>query len=102
MSSGRIARASIMTMDLEKYRKYVDHFDITEAQKVDLIHTVARILESVIDRAFGLHPDQQCLEKRREENSMALGNALRLPDQSELNRTGGQRGQNTKTSGEPS
>lgn len=45
--------------DVEKYRRYVDHFDISEKDKVELIHTVWRIMESFVDRAFGLDPVQQ-------------------------------------------
>ncbi len=48
-----------MPPNMEKYRKYVDHFDISEKQKVELIHTLWTIMESFADQAFGLHPAQQ-------------------------------------------
>ena len=43
-----------MPPDIEKYRKHVDRFDLSEDQKVELIHTVWRFMESFADRAFGL------------------------------------------------
>lgn len=45
--------------DIQKYRRYVDHFDLTEEQKVELIRTVWRIMESFVHRAFGVDPVQQ-------------------------------------------
>ena len=50
----------IMLADLEKYRRYVDRFDLDEAQKQELIHTVWAIMESFVDRAFGPHPARRC------------------------------------------
>lgn len=49
-----------MPPDIEKYRRYVDGFDLSEERKVELIHTVWAIMESFVDRAFGLHPVQLC------------------------------------------
>lgn len=49
-----------MQPDLEKYRPYVDRYDLTEEQKVELIHTVWTIMESFVDSAFGTHPVQLC------------------------------------------
>ena len=49
-----------MKPDIEKYRRYVDDFDLTEDQKVELIHTVWAIVGSVVDEAFGVHPVQLC------------------------------------------
>ncbi len=57
-----IFREFIMSIDIKKYRKYVDDFDLTEGQKVELIQTVRSIMESFVDKAFGLHPVQQCLK----------------------------------------
>lgn len=48
-----------MPPDIEKYRKHVDRFDLSEDQKIELIHMVWRIMESFVDRAFGLDPVQQ-------------------------------------------
>ncbi len=51
-----------MILDFEKYRQYVDHFDISEEDKRQLVESIWRIMESFVDQAFGLHPVQQCEE----------------------------------------
>ena len=48
-----------MPADLDKYRHYLDGYNLDEAQKAELIHSVWAIMESFADRAFGLHPVQQ-------------------------------------------
>ena len=48
-----------MCPDYRKYLPYLEGTDLTEAQKVELIHSVWTIMESFADRAFGLHPAQQ-------------------------------------------
>jgi hypothetical protein len=57
-----------MTPDIEKYRKYVDQFDLPENHKMELIHIVWRIMESFVDRAFGDDPVQHCLELKAEKD----------------------------------
>ncbi|EJJ27312.1 hypothetical protein [Rhizobium sp. CF142] len=39
--------------DLEKYRRHVAHFDLSEDQKTELMRTVWQIMQSFVDRAFG-------------------------------------------------
>ena len=68
-----------MPADIEKYRKYVDRFDITEAQKVELIHTLWSIMESFVDRAFGVHPAQLCRKETLAQNRKRRSNGVRLP-----------------------
>jgi hypothetical protein len=46
--------------DISPYRKYVDHFDISEEQKVELIHAVWNIMEGVVDLAFDKNSVQLC------------------------------------------
>jgi len=63
-ASVRIAKEfcyCIMTPDFDKYRHYTDGFDLTEAQKQELVQTVWSIMKSFVDQAWGLHPVQQCL-----------------------------------------
>ncbi len=43
-----------MTPDIDKYRKYVDHFDLSEDKKIELIHTVWQMMGNSVDRAFRL------------------------------------------------
>ena len=58
-----------MPPDLEKYRKHVERFDLSEEQKVELIHTVWTIMESFVDRAFGIDPVQQSRPKGVDQDS---------------------------------
>ncbi len=60
LGRGRKDVCTIMTPDLEKLHPYVDRFDLTEAQKVELIHDMWRFMESFVDRAFGLDSVQLC------------------------------------------
>lgn len=46
--------------DLDKYRRHVDHFDLTEHQKTELLRAVWRIMQSFVDHAFCDDPAQQC------------------------------------------
>lgn len=48
-----------MLPDIKKYLPYFEGYNLTEAQKVDLIHNVWAIMECFADRAFGLNPVQQ-------------------------------------------
>lgn len=65
-----------MPPDINKYRKYVDDFDLTEEQKKELLKTVWSIMEDFVDKAFGRHPVQQCrrppLEKDLQRPKQAL------------------------------
>ena len=56
--SGKDRLRFAMPPNIEKYRRFVDGYDLDEAQKVELIHNVWAIMESFVDRAFGLHPVQ--------------------------------------------
>lgn len=51
-----------MKPDIEKYRKYVDHFDITEEHKIELIHIMWNFMGNFVDRAFGVDSVQTCLD----------------------------------------
>ena len=57
-----------MPLDIDKYWKYVDDFDLTKQQKIELLKTVWSIMESFADRAFGLHPVQQCRDHSPEKD----------------------------------
>jgi len=45
-----------MKPDLDKYLPLVDHYDLTRDQKIELIHSLWAIMESIVDHAFGDHP----------------------------------------------
>jgi len=75
-----------MTPDIDKYRAYVDRFDLTEEQKIELIHTVWQIMENFADRAFGNDPTQLALADREAKNAFGEPPVLdfeKAPRQSE-------------------
>lgn len=47
--------------DLARYRRHVEHFDLPEAKKDELLRTIWRHMKSFVDRAFGDDPVQHCL-----------------------------------------
>jgi len=49
-----------MPPDIQKYMKHVEAFDITEAEKIELIHCVWSIMENGLDRALGVDSVQRC------------------------------------------
>lgn len=49
-----------MQPDLEKYRAYLEQYDLTDAEKDQFILDVRAIMEAFVDQAFGSHPLQQC------------------------------------------
>lgn len=66
----------IVRPNIEDYRKYVDQFDISEEQKIELIHTVWSIMESFVDRAFGQDSVQICLGLQAEKDGRESANML--------------------------
>ena len=54
-----------MQPDMKKYLPMLDEFDMSHEHKVQFIHDLWRIMESFVDRAFGIHPTQQCGNKDR-------------------------------------
>ena len=44
-----------MITDISPYREYVDQFDLTEEQKVELVNAVWVILENYFDQRLGLN-----------------------------------------------
>lgn len=65
------ARGSFITLqpDIEKYRKYVDKFDMSEEAKIGLIHSVWNIMANRVDCAFGDDPVQHCLAQKTKMDS---------------------------------
>lgn len=46
------------TGDLGRYWSYVEHLDVPDARKAELLEAVWRIMRSFVDRAFGDDPAQ--------------------------------------------
>lgn len=72
--------------DLGKYRRHVEHFDLTDAQKADLLLAVWRIMQSFVDRAFGDDPVQQARAVR--ERALRGGPARPVIDLQPISESG--------------
>lgn len=55
------ARASRVPLDIEKYRAYLQHTDLSEEQKAALLQTLWSIASTFVDLAFGRDSVQQVL-----------------------------------------
>lgn len=42
-----------MITDLAPYRKYIDQFDLTEEQKLDLVNALWTIVDNIYDQCLG-------------------------------------------------
>jgi hypothetical protein len=67
-----------MAPDIEKYRQFVDGFDLSEEEKIELIHTIWNVMESFADRAFGLNSAQQAIALRDAKSAFDGGPVLEL------------------------
>jgi len=56
-----------MITDISPYREYVDQFDLTEEQKVELVNAVWVILENYFDQQLGLN-QLKLLEKEPQKS----------------------------------
>jgi hypothetical protein len=50
-----------MSLDITPYRHHLDGFDLSEAQKAEIIRSVYLVMESFVDLAFGTDATQICL-----------------------------------------
>lgn len=67
-----------MPPDPERYRKHVQHFDLTDTEQDELIHTVYSIMESFADRAFGADPVQLCINLKASKDALSDGVVIDL------------------------
>lgn len=67
-----------MTPDIEKYRKYVDKFDMPETEKIELINTVWKVMEGFTDRAFGLNSAQHAIATQVKQRAVLDAPVLQL------------------------
>lgn len=65
-----------MKPDIDKYLPMLDGMDLSKEQKIELIHDLWNIMQSFVDRAFGVHPLQQLRNKNL--NSDLQESILRL------------------------
>lgn len=67
-----------MPPDPERYRKHVEHFDLTIVEQDELIHTVHAIMESFVERAFGVDPAQLCIDLKASKDASSGGDVIDL------------------------
>lgn len=67
-----------MPPDPERYRKHVEHFDLTIVEQDELIHTVHAIMESFVERAFGVDPAQLCIDLKASKDASSSGDVIDL------------------------
>ena len=48
-----------LTLDVDRYQKYLDDADLSEAQKQDVLEALWSIIVSFVDLGFGVHPVQR-------------------------------------------
>lgn len=65
-----------MPPDIDRYREHVEHFDLTETQKSELIHIVHRMMESFVGRAFGDDPAQICVDAVGSKDAACAGDMI--------------------------
>ena len=63
-----------MKPDYDKYIPMLEEYDMTHQQKIEFIDTLWNVMQSFVDRAFGIHPVQQVMKKKALQN-------LQIPDQ---------------------
>ncbi len=56
-----------MITDLKPYRKYVDKFDLTEEEKLDLVNAVWMLVENIYDYHLGIN-QLLLLDKKRKSS----------------------------------
>lgn len=52
-----------MKPDIEKYLGMLEDWDTPREQKIQFINDLWFIMENFVDRAFGIHPVQQVMQK---------------------------------------
>lgn len=86
-----------MAPDVRKYWKHVEHFDLSDDEKTELIRTVRSVMEAFVDAALGTHTVQQGLgsgaggDTRRDEHIISKGARLRDDFARNAGPTGGKR-----------
>ena len=70
--------------DLQKYRPFVNDFDMSDEQKDELIMIVWNMMGNFVDQAFGIHPLQLCQKKSAETHltNDICGTSAILPNES--------------------
>ncbi len=57
-----------MRPDYDKYIPMLDEYDMTHQQKIEFIDALWNVMQSFVDRAFGVHPTQQVMKQKAQRN----------------------------------
>jgi hypothetical protein len=73
-----------LTIDWERYGKYLDESDLSDTEKREFLETLWAIVVSAVDLGFGVHPVQQaagniCEQQAEIGKFIALQSASMLP-----------------------
>ncbi|GJL67676.1 MAG: hypothetical protein NPIRA06_03110 [Nitrospirales bacterium] len=69
-----------MSLDIQKYTRFVEGFDLTDKQKRELIQTVWQIMEGFADRGWGIHPLQQGRGKEKNRDCQGKNGSIESKD----------------------
>jgi len=75
-----------MQPDVNKYLPMLENMDISEEEKIELIHWLWKTMESFVDRAFGVHPVQQATKKNTHSDLQDSTKALNSSNRQNKNK----------------
>ncbi len=76
-------RKSAATVDLDPFRQYVAHCDLSEAEKTELLEDLWSIIQSFVDEAWGTCPTQHIANDNQQQK--ATDKELKLLDYLDAN-----------------
>ena len=59
----------MLTLDVDRYQKYLDDADLSDAQKQDVLEALWSIIVNFVDLGFGVHPVQRACGQPSEVGS---------------------------------
>lgn len=63
----------------KRYWHHVDHLDVSDARKIEIINTVHRAMQSGVDRAHGDDPVQLALTNNSSKRASSASDVIDLP-----------------------
>lgn len=60
---GQGGSAPALVFDCEKYRRFVEHYDLSDAQKQELLDTLWNMMVQIVDMGFGFHPIAKIMDE---------------------------------------
>lgn len=69
-----------MKPNYDKYIPMLNEYDMTREQKIEFIDTLWNVMQSFVDRAFGIHPVQQVMTQKAQRNLQSTEQILNSPE----------------------